>query len=192
MSKSKKFKRPKVFSKSNLTVVILAALGLQAYPNFNNSQSTIESNSDVSGESASDKATIIENQIADNFNGRMPCQVSFTDSNIVIKIPKVDIFSFTRNYIPYTLDILRTVKNAKLPNSLKNIKLSVGDNTEIFSLAAIKKANFSKSKIQEFNVGEITSNITKETYENYYKQYLSPLIIKQVASEKMIQKNKPQ
>lgn len=178
MSKSKKFKRPKVFSKSNLTVVILAVLGLQAYPNFNNSQSTIESNSDVSGESASDKATIIENQIADNFNGRMPCQVSFTDSNIVIKIPKVDIFSFTRNYIPYTLDILRTVKNAKLPNSLKNIKLSVGDNTEIFSLAAIKKANFSKSKIQEFNVGEITSNITKETYENYYKQYLSPLIIK--------------
>jgi hypothetical protein len=178
MSKSKKFKRPKLFSKSNLTVILLAAFGIQAYPSLTRSPTTIESSANYNDSEASDDATIIENRIADNFNGRIPCQVHFTDSDIVIRIPKINMFNFNRQYIPYTLNVLQSIQSTKLPTSLASIKLTMGTDTQIFSVDAVQKANLSANKIKDYTVGEMSSSISSATYQNYYQQYLQPLLVK--------------
>ncbi len=152
MAKAKKFKRPRIFSKSNLTVVVLAILGFQTYPNFTNQQLDIHSNTDSYGEeSVSNEATLIENQIADSFNGRLPFQVNFTDSQIIIRVPKLNLFDFTQLYAPNMVHILKKIQGDTLPRSLKKIRLSVGDQTQVFSISAIKEANFSTEKIKEFS-----------------------------------------
>ncbi|MHC3448332.1 hypothetical protein ACYJ1T_04190, partial [Pediococcus pentosaceus] len=99
MPKSKKFKPLRIFSKSNIVIVILAALGIQTYPNLTNNQMAKSDSSDYTTDDTSDSATVIENQIANNINSRIPFQINFTDNNIIIKVPKIDIFSFTRNYV---------------------------------------------------------------------------------------------
>ena len=176
MAKAKKFKRPRIFSKSNLTVVVLAILGFQTYPNFTNQQLDIHSNTDSYGEeNASNEATLIENQIADSFNGRLPFQVNFTDSQIIIRVPKLNLFDFTQLYAPNMVHILKKIQGDTLPRSLKKIRLSVGDQTQVFSISAIKEANFSTDKIKEFSQ-EQWGQISKQTYQDYYQNYVLPKI----------------
>lgn len=178
MPKSKKFKPLRIFSKSNIVIVILAALGIQTYPNLTNNQMAKSDSSDYTTDDTSDSATVIENQIANNINSRIPFQINFTNNNIIIKVPKIDIFSFTRNYVPNTLAVLKSIKNTKLPTSAKNVKFLVGDDAQIFSVSAIKKANFSAKEIKEFGTSGTASEITAKTYQNYYQQYIVPKILK--------------
>ena len=176
MAKAKKFKRPRIFSKSNLTVVVLAILGFQTYPNFTNQQLDIHSNTDSYGEeNASNEATLIENQIADSFNGRLPFQVNFTDSQIIIRVPKLNLFDFTQLYAPNMVHILKKIQGDTLPRSLKKIRLSVGDQTQVFSISAIKEANFSTEKIKEFSQ-EQWGQISKQTYQDNNQNYVLPKI----------------
>ena len=118
---------------------------------------------------------MIENQIADSFNGRLPFQVNFTDSQIIIRVPKLNLFDFTQLYAPNMVHILKKIQGDTLPRSLKKIRLSVGDQTQVFSISAIKEANFSTEKIKEFSQ-EQWGQISKQTYQDYYQNYVLPKI----------------
>ncbi|WP_426423851.1 hypothetical protein [Pediococcus acidilactici] len=71
--------------------------------------------------------------------------------------------------------ILKKIQGDTLPRSLKKIRLSVGDQTQVFSISAIKEANFSTEKIKEFSQ-EQWGQISKQTYQDYYQNYVLPKI----------------